>query len=262
MSKQFELKLILCGAALSGKTTFLFEDSPLQDNTFEHIGLAFKRNEVLLKKKNREVTDSYKFTIWDLKATERLKFMYDTFCKGACGAIICFDVNDHNSFKQVEDWVQIIRESVGNVPLILLGTKNDLEKVVTEEEIFDLLEEHNFRDIFFTSIKDPHLKVVKKEIYRVLIQTLHPKLNFDEIELILPEQDDKFKEFAETFQNCIICGKRNHKDYLKKFYFSKDPETKILKEKILEIMERKSQYQNIIEIGIPCCKCFKKFFSD
>ena len=260
VSKQFELKLILCGHSGSGKTTFLFENSPLHDNTFEHIGLAFKRNEVLIKKKDQEVADSYKFTVWDLKSTKRLHFMYETFCKGSCGAIICFDVNDYESFEKVEEWVQIIRNSIGDVPLILLGTKTDLEKVVSDDEIFGLLQKHNFHDLFFTSIKDPHLKKVKKSIYGAIIQNLRPQLDFSKIDLILPEQDDKFKMFAQTFQKCIVCGEKNHMDYLKKFYFSKEHQTQILKEKIFEILDKKVNYQNL-EIGIPCCKCFKKFFN-
>ncbi|MGV9173094.1 MAG: hypothetical protein ACOC35_11065, partial [Promethearchaeia archaeon] len=174
-------------------------------------------------------------------------------------------VNNYHSFEKVEEWVNIIRKSIGNVPLILLGTKNDLEKKVSNEEIFDMVQKHRFHDLFFTSIKDPRLKQVKKGIFRTLIQTLRPKLNFEEIELVLPEQDDKFKHFAETFQKCIICGERNHMDYLKKFYFSKDHETKILKEKVFEILDKTQHYEKrgiLVQIGIPCCSCFKKYFSD
>ncbi|TFF99781.1 MAG: hypothetical protein EU541_04060 [Promethearchaeota archaeon] len=74
------------------------------------------------------------------------------------------------------------------------------------------------------------------------------------------EQKQEFDEFLHNFSKCPICGCSNHLFNLKKFYF--DQELEDIKDFLLEIMKSnnhkvgKFHYQT----GIPCCKCFKKYF--
>ncbi|MFX0101873.1 MAG: hypothetical protein ACFFCS_20075, partial [Candidatus Hodarchaeota archaeon] len=42
------------------------------------------------------------------------------------GALVCFDVTDYETFKQLPEWIEIIRREAQNVPILLVGTKYDL----------------------------------------------------------------------------------------------------------------------------------------
>jgi len=75
-----------------------------------------------------------------------------------------------------------------------------------------------------------------------------------------------FHEFLEYFSACPICNRRNHKNYLKTFYFDENIYKRILKERLLKLMDEAKEfdesYFNKILLGIPCCDCFKRYFCE
>ena len=75
-----------------------------------------------------------------------------------------------------------------------------------------------------------------------------------------------FHEFLEYFSTCPICNRRNHKNYLKTFYFDQNIYKRILKKSLLKLMNESKEfdetYFNKILLGIPCCDCFKRYFCE
>lgn len=74
------------------------------------------------------------------------------------------------------------------------------------------------------------------------------------------EEKRKLDRFLRKFSTCPICGTSNHLYNLKKFYF--DEEVEDIKEFLFDIMEsNNNKVGNFhFQTGIPCCKCFKKYF--
>lgn len=74
------------------------------------------------------------------------------------------------------------------------------------------------------------------------------------------EEKRELDKFLRKFSTCPICGTSNHLYNLKKFYF--DEKVEDTKEFLLDIMEsNNNQVGNLnFQTGIPCCKCFKKYF--
>jgi superfamily I DNA/RNA helicase len=74
------------------------------------------------------------------------------------------------------------------------------------------------------------------------------------------EEKRDLNRFLRKFSTCPICGTSNHLYNLKKFYF--DDEVEDIKEFLFDIMEsNNNQVGNFhFQTGIPCCKCFKKYF--
>lgn len=55
-----------------------------------------------------------------------------------------------------------------------------------------------------------------------------------------------------------FCNQKNHRNYLRSFYFDTDEEKLRLKERLMEdASEFDDIYYNKIVLGIPCCDCFK-----
>jgi small GTP-binding protein len=76
-----------------------------------------------------------KVTIWDLGGQERFKNsgMFHEYCKGADGAILCFDLTDLSSLFALPEWIRFLES---DVPRFLIGTKLDLAS--DEEREIDL----------------------------------------------------------------------------------------------------------------------------
>ncbi len=253
MSKSYKLKIILGGSANSGKSTFL-NNSVIHETP---IGVSFKPVDCFV---NDE--DSYKFVCWDLKVRERFQFMYKIFCRGACGALLCFDVSNYKSFNELHMWIKIIRESAGNIPIFLIGTKIDLPRNVFDDDISRLIEKYNLDGIYFASIHQEHDR--KAIIFRKLIEKLNPNNVISDFSIFLPNNisDKKFRTFLEYFSKCPLCDRENHFDYLKNFFFSKNTEMIKLKEKLLGLVKASKKIDKKYRplIGIPCCHCFKEIF--
>ncbi len=263
MVRTYKLKMIIGGAAGSGKTSFL--DGKASFNLeFNNLGVSFRPIECIINN-----GDSYQFICWDPNVKERFRFLFPVFCRGVSCAILCFDLSNHASFKELNFWIKTVRKNgiINNykIPIVLVGTKDDLNiREVTDEEIYNLIEQFDLDGIFFISIYDKDLKQKKETIFKILIEKIEPYYQIEDFSIFIPREDSEFKKFLQYFSICPICKKKNHYDALKKFYYSRDPSLMKLKEILLDLIEESENfndfYYNEINIGIPCCKCFELYF--
>ena len=74
---------------------------------------------------------------------------------------------------------------------------------------------------------------------------------------------EQYYKFLDYFSACPICFKLLHISYLTKFYFDATPENIKFKQRLIRLMEESRKVNrdyNRIQIGIPCCECYKKVF--
>jgi small GTP-binding protein len=123
---------MMLGDASVGKTSltiryisgFFLEDLKLT------IGVDFYSKTTSFKGKK------VKLQIWDFGGEERFRFLLHQYCKGANAAFFLYDITNRLSLDHLPDWTQIIREHAGDVPIMLVGSKVDLQqyRVVSREE--------------------------------------------------------------------------------------------------------------------------------
>jgi small GTP-binding protein len=77
-----------------------------------------------------------KLQIWDFGGEERFRFLLSQYSKGANGAFFLYDITNLRSLEHLPDWTQVIREYAGNIPIMLVGSKVDLDefRVVTRDD--------------------------------------------------------------------------------------------------------------------------------
>ena len=65
--------------------------------------------------------------------------------RGTKGAIVLYDITNSKSLEQIPQWIQIVRDNAGDIPILLVGNKCDLEqqREVAEEQIETIKKEHN-----------------------------------------------------------------------------------------------------------------------
>jgi small GTP-binding protein len=69
-----------------------------------------------------------KLQIWDFGGEERFRFLLSQYCKGANGAFFLYDITNQLSLDHLPDWTQIVRENAGDIPIMLIGSKLDLDE--------------------------------------------------------------------------------------------------------------------------------------
>ncbi|MFW9941867.1 MAG: GTP-binding protein [Candidatus Thorarchaeota archaeon] len=99
-----------------------------------------------------------KLQIWDVAGEERFKFLLPTYVLGANAAMIIFDITKFKSIEQMNNWIQIIRENAGNIPIMLIGNKIDLEdsRELKTEKGFEIVKEYNLSSYREISTKTGH----------------------------------------------------------------------------------------------------------
>lgn len=254
MPKSYKLKIILGGSKGVGKTSFI--NGNIENDT--PIGVSFKPIECYANE-----ADSYKFVVWDLKDRLRFRFLFPIFCRGACAGLLCFDLSDRDSFLELNNWLTLFRESIGNIPIILIGTKSDLKRKISNGEISNFMTKNHLKYVFLTSIYDEIDK--KKEIFQTIVEKLDPNYQINDFNIFSQNQLDteEFNSFIDNFSFCPICKKDNHFENLKNLYISRDPKIIKLREQLLKLIEISNNLKfrsQKISIGIPCCNCYKSIF--
>ena len=69
-----------------------------------------------------------KLQIWDVGGEERFRFLLPTYCLGANAAFLLYDITRPQTLDNIGDWTNIVRQKAGEVPIMLVGSKLDLEE--------------------------------------------------------------------------------------------------------------------------------------
>ena len=89
-----------------------------------------------------------KLILWDTAGQERFRSAGFRSIRSVQGIALVFDFTNKQSFKNIEVWLDEIRDNLDNPCLVLLGNKIDFEKEkwqVTQEEIDKFVQEKKFK---------------------------------------------------------------------------------------------------------------------
>ncbi|MFX1312250.1 MAG: Rab family GTPase [Promethearchaeota archaeon] len=120
----YTFKLLMLGDASVGKTslTIRYISGFFQEDLKLTIGVDFYSKTTNFKDKK------VKLQIWDFGGEERFRFLLSQYCKGANGAFFLYDITNQVSLDHLPDWTQIVRENAGEIPIMLIGSKVDLNE--------------------------------------------------------------------------------------------------------------------------------------
>jgi small GTP-binding protein len=140
MPKKFILKILTAGEGGVGKTTLLhrFVEGQFSAETKMTIGVEFFLKETNINGQHCTLQ------LWDFGGQERFRFLLESYVLGAKGALLMFDLTRPITLDNLEQWVNIVRKSDPDLPVIFLGTKNDLvEEIMVDDDYA-----RNFKDHF------------------------------------------------------------------------------------------------------------------
>lgn len=133
MSYSYLFKYIIIGDTAVGKSCILlqFTDKRFQPTHELTIGVEFGSRTLTIG----EMT--LKLQIWDTAGQESFRSMTRSYYRGACGALLVFDLTRRESFNGLKKWLdEARRNAIPNLVIILIGNKCDLDqkRAVAKEE--------------------------------------------------------------------------------------------------------------------------------
>ncbi|TXT61762.1 MAG: Small GTP-binding domain protein [Promethearchaeota archaeon] len=135
MKKKVVLKILITGDSQVGKTTLLYRyiEDEFIDTTTMTVGVEFNYKELQF---DNTITQ---LQLWDVGGQERFRFMVDKYIKGADGALLLFDTTSMKSFVNVKRWEDLLRKENSDLPIVLVGTKADLDEFSVVQDYYPKL---------------------------------------------------------------------------------------------------------------------------
>ena len=144
-------KVVLLGNRASGKTALLYR---YIHNNFKQGILGTIGFDISIKRISNQEFD-YSIVFWDISGLEKHDSLMESYLDCSQGAILVYSKTDKESFDNIKKWFKLVHDKAGNIPVVLVGTKKDLEDEhkVSEEEGLKLAREIGAIAFFETSAK-------------------------------------------------------------------------------------------------------------
>ena len=113
-------------------------------------------------------------SLWDIGGQDRFDFFKTDFFKGVAVVGLVFDLSRPDTFDNIDEYFNDIREQSGNIPIFLVGNKKDLIKEIGEtisrEKIIQKLNQYYLFEYIETSALE--MVNVEKLFYRFTLTAL------------------------------------------------------------------------------------------
>ena len=123
--KLFEAHIVTLGNGQVGKTSIILRyiDDRFSANYLSTIGIDSK-----IKKIKMPNGEQIKVKISDTAGQERFRSIASNYLKKANGILLVYDITCHESFSDINKWLQEINKNESTKPMVLIGNKSDLEE--------------------------------------------------------------------------------------------------------------------------------------
>ena len=158
MQKYFLFKILIGGDGSVGKTTLLrrFVDGMFDESTIMTVGVDFFIKQIDFDMEQSDV--SCALQLWDLGGQQQFRHLMSSYVMGARGALLLIDLTRMPEINGILEWVNIVRMHDIDLPIILVGSKSDLEEFIAidDETALNIKNTFNMIDYVKTSSKTGH----------------------------------------------------------------------------------------------------------
>jgi small GTP-binding protein len=144
----YYFKVALTGNDTKGKAYLAssFSESYFETDYKYTIGIDFHINILSV------LGITMKMQLWELLSKERFKSLAPMYYRGAMGAIIVFDISKSDYRYDLEDTIQLIKETAGDIPIVLLTFKPHSKEIQVVSGVDAMLTADNYNDSLLAEI--------------------------------------------------------------------------------------------------------------
>ena len=171
---KYIFKVAILGDASVGKTTltYRFITGDFLQTLKSSIGTTLYSKLVEYK------GDLIKLQIWDFAGEKRFRFLLLGYIEGANGVFLMYDITSSISFLHLQEWLDVVRQQEGHIPIMLIGSKLDLKKyrsVSTEEGLKAAKQFGLFSFIELSSKSGENVEIAIKQMTKILLADINKK---------------------------------------------------------------------------------------
>ena len=148
-------KVVLLGDPSVGKTSVMgrFVENTFDEAYLSTIGSNVNKKTVTIYDGNGG-SSSVTMMIWDIAGDKACNSLQRAYFRGAHAGIIVCDITNEPTFDSIPGWISAITEVVGEIPIIVIGNKSDLEefRTVDKEDLSAMAREYGLQ-VFHTSAR-------------------------------------------------------------------------------------------------------------
>ncbi|SAM03325.1 hypothetical protein [Absidia glauca] len=127
------MELTLVGLQNSGKTTLVnvIASGQFMEDTIPTVGFNM-----------RKVTKgNVTMKLWDIGGQPRFRSMWERYCRGVNAIVFVVDSADHTKLEAASNELKALLEKpqLANIPMLVLGNKNDLEDALSVKQLIEVL---------------------------------------------------------------------------------------------------------------------------
>jgi small GTP-binding protein len=158
----FVHKLVFLGESGVGKTSLVerFVYDSLTTDMSRTIGAVLHVKRVDYKDR------LHKLVIWDLGGQKSFAELREQYCSNASGAFFVFDRTRPDTFENIEDWLQDLKNAAGDVPVVVVENKIDLESAMDENFVHQTIAKNVLRFVQTSATENIRVEQAFTELVR------------------------------------------------------------------------------------------------
>ena len=200
MSEKTTYKIRLIGDSAVGKTCIFkkITTGVFNEKSISTIGMDRRTLNFTIKDSEGRDLD-VEVQLWDTAGQERFRTITNNYYKSSQGLLLIYDITKKDTFNNVENWINSIKETLGEEDkylIVLIGNKVDLAEAnpETREVSLDEAEEICKKDDIFwggeCSAKD-FSEDKLKEIFTKYTQEIYKKVGVNIVKAGIVNKPDK-----------------------------------------------------------------------
>ncbi len=133
VTKVFKGKCVIIGDSAVGKTSLIscFVDHKFPNDYRPTIGTNLYVKELQVKP-----NVIFQLSCWDIAGEQKWNVMRKMYYRGSTGILLVGDLTRPTTFESIlSHWMNDVKEFCGDVPLVLLANKADLEPAVDDSKL-------------------------------------------------------------------------------------------------------------------------------
>jgi small GTP-binding protein len=153
-------KLVFLGDSGVGKTSLV------QRYVYDSLDTSLARTigAVLHVKTVPYEGERHKLVIWDLGGEEAFSQLREQYCANASGAFFVFNTTIQKTFESMDTWLEALYTSAGNVPVVIVENKIDLDSNTSPELIKQKTQEKVLKHIRTSALEDTNVDLAFTEL--------------------------------------------------------------------------------------------------